>query len=132
MTSKTPVSVLGLGPMGRALAGALQDAGHPTTVWNRTAARADELVSRGATQAATPAGAKELPARTAAVAQGICELTCLSRNDAGNMSTRVECTENMDARQCAAVASHRNLNDAYPANFNCSARIVQVCAESRN
>ena len=57
MTSRTAVSVLGLGPMGRALAGALQDAGHPTTVWNRTAARADELVSRGATLAATPAEA---------------------------------------------------------------------------
>jgi 3-hydroxyisobutyrate dehydrogenase-like beta-hydroxyacid dehydrogenase len=55
--TNTPVTVLGLGLMGRALAGALLDAGHPTTVWNRTAARADELVSRGATAAPTVAAA---------------------------------------------------------------------------
>ncbi|MGS2616663.1 NAD(P)-dependent oxidoreductase [Micromonospora sp. LZ34] len=48
-----PVTVLGLGPMGRALAGALLAAGHPTTVWNRTAARADPLVERGARRAPT-------------------------------------------------------------------------------
>ncbi|MDT0531636.1 NAD(P)-binding domain-containing protein [Micromonospora sp. DSM 115977] len=49
----SPVTVLGLGPMGRALAGALLAAGHPTTVWNRTAARADPLVARGARRAPT-------------------------------------------------------------------------------
>jgi 3-hydroxyisobutyrate dehydrogenase-like beta-hydroxyacid dehydrogenase len=32
----TPTTVLGLGPMGRALAGAFAAAGHPTTVWTRT------------------------------------------------------------------------------------------------
>ena len=34
---KTPVAVIGLGAMGSALASALIGAGHPTTVWNRTA-----------------------------------------------------------------------------------------------
>jgi 3-hydroxyisobutyrate dehydrogenase-like beta-hydroxyacid dehydrogenase len=34
--------------MGRALAGAFLKAGHPTTVWNRTAAKADHLVAEGA------------------------------------------------------------------------------------
>ncbi|MGW4502823.1 NAD(P)-dependent oxidoreductase [Micromonospora sp. NPDC004336] len=53
----TPVTVLGLGPMGQALAGALLAAGHPTTVWNRTADRADALVSRGARRASTAAEA---------------------------------------------------------------------------
>lgn len=38
-----PVSVIGLGAMGRALAGAFLDAGHPTTVWNRSPGRAGEL-----------------------------------------------------------------------------------------
>ncbi|MEW9527898.1 NAD(P)-dependent oxidoreductase [Microbispora sp. NPDC049125] len=52
-----PVTVVGLGPMGQALAGAFLAAGHPTTVWNRTAARADALVARGALRAATVAGA---------------------------------------------------------------------------
>lgn len=35
-----PVTVLGLGPMGRALASAFLAAGHPVTVWNRTPGRA--------------------------------------------------------------------------------------------
>lgn len=42
------VTVLGLGPMGRALAGAFLDAGLRTTVWNRTPGRDTELVARGA------------------------------------------------------------------------------------
>lgn len=52
-----PVTVLGLGAMGAALAGALLDRGHHTTVWNRTAARAEPLIARGATRAGTPARA---------------------------------------------------------------------------
>ncbi|MEO3851668.1 NAD(P)-binding domain-containing protein [Streptomyces sp. B8F3] len=52
-----PVAVLGLGLMGHALAAALLRAGHPTTVWNRTAAKADDLVAAGAVRAGTPAAA---------------------------------------------------------------------------
>ena len=48
---KTSVAVLGLGAMGQALAGALLKAGHPTTVWNRTSGKGDELVARGAVRA---------------------------------------------------------------------------------
>ncbi|MDT0445742.1 NAD(P)-dependent oxidoreductase [Streptomyces johnsoniae] len=51
MSNNTQVSVLGLGEMGRALAAALLAAGQPTTVWNRTAAKGDELVARGASRA---------------------------------------------------------------------------------
>ncbi|MEU6991679.1 NAD(P)-binding domain-containing protein [Streptomyces sp. NPDC046465] len=47
------VTVLGLGPMGRALAGAFLAAGVRTTVWNRTAGRDGELVAQGAISAAT-------------------------------------------------------------------------------
>lgn len=54
---KSAVTVLGLGAMGTALADALLGAGHPTTVWNRTPAKADALVERGAVAAATPAEA---------------------------------------------------------------------------
>ncbi|MGS2646149.1 imine reductase family protein [Streptosporangium sp. LJ11] len=39
----TPVTVLGLGPMGRALAAAFAAADHPTTVWNRTPGKGDDL-----------------------------------------------------------------------------------------
>ncbi|MEV6216988.1 NAD(P)-binding domain-containing protein [Nocardia sp. NPDC051833] len=52
-TTATPVTVLGLGLMGRALAGAFLNAGYPTIIWNRTAAKADELVARGARLAPT-------------------------------------------------------------------------------
>lgn len=49
----TPVTVLGLGSMGTALAEAFLAAGHPTTVWNRTASKAGPLVARGARPAET-------------------------------------------------------------------------------
>ncbi|MGW7069122.1 NAD(P)-dependent oxidoreductase [Streptomyces sp. NPDC054855] len=48
-----PVSVIGLGLMGQALAAAFLKAGHPTTVWNRTAAKADQLIAQGALPAPT-------------------------------------------------------------------------------
>ncbi|MFF8830724.1 NAD(P)-dependent oxidoreductase [Streptomyces sp. NPDC015131] len=56
-TDTPPVTVLGLGRMGSALAAALLAAGHPTTVWNRTPARAGALVERGAVRADTVADA---------------------------------------------------------------------------
>ncbi len=52
-SDRTPTTVLGLGAMGHALAAALVDAGHPTTVWNRTPARAAPLEARGAVVAPT-------------------------------------------------------------------------------
>ncbi|WP_228923130.1 NAD(P)-dependent oxidoreductase [Streptomyces sp. DH7] len=51
------VTVIGLGPMGRAMAAALLDRGYAVTVWNRTASRADDLVARGAALAPSPADA---------------------------------------------------------------------------
>ncbi|MFE0421207.1 NAD(P)-dependent oxidoreductase [Streptomyces sp. NPDC058953] len=47
-TPQSAVTVIGLGPMGRALAAAFLDAGVATTVWNRTPGRDRELVARGA------------------------------------------------------------------------------------
>lgn len=54
MTGKHSVTVIGLGPMGQAMAGALLDKGHRVTVWNRTASRAEALVARGAVLAPSP------------------------------------------------------------------------------
>ncbi|CAM5650468.1 NAD(P)-dependent oxidoreductase [Streptomyces aurantiogriseus] len=62
-TSHFSVTVLGLGPMGRALAGAFLDAGLRTTVWNRTPGREGDLAGRGAVVAGTAweaVGASEL------------------------------------------------------------------------
>ncbi len=49
----TEVTVLGLGEMGRALAAALVDEGHATTVWNRSPGKAAALADRGAAVANT-------------------------------------------------------------------------------
>ncbi|MEV4414845.1 NAD(P)-binding domain-containing protein [Catellatospora sp. NPDC049609] len=51
----TGVCVVGLGPMGVALARALIRGAVPTTVWNRTPARAAPLAGEGATVAAATA-----------------------------------------------------------------------------
>ena len=51
--NQTEVSVIGLGPMGFALAEALLKAGKRVTVWNRTADKADPLVEIGAQAAPT-------------------------------------------------------------------------------
>ncbi|MCQ8768911.1 NAD(P)-dependent oxidoreductase [Streptomyces telluris] len=67
------VTVLGLGSMGTALAGALLEAGHETTVWNRSAGKDEALVARGAARAATAAEA---------VAASPLVLACLSDYDA--------------------------------------------------
>ncbi|MFI8067300.1 NAD(P)-dependent oxidoreductase [Streptomyces sp. NPDC086033] len=58
-TQGSAVTVIGLGPMGRAMTRTLLTAGHPVTVWNRTADRADGVVAEGATRAATPGEAVE-------------------------------------------------------------------------
>ncbi|MFD3541950.1 NAD(P)-dependent oxidoreductase [Streptomyces sp. NPDC058662] len=49
--AQAPVTVVGLGLMGQALASAFTKNGHPTTVWNRTAAKAEPVVAQGATLA---------------------------------------------------------------------------------
>ncbi|WP_419998697.1 NAD(P)-dependent oxidoreductase [Streptomyces boninensis] len=52
-TPKPHITVIGLGPMGHAMATAFRAAGHPVTVWNRTPGRATALLDQGATEAAT-------------------------------------------------------------------------------
>ncbi|WP_083211108.1 NAD(P)-dependent oxidoreductase [Mycolicibacterium porcinum] len=56
-TTQPSVSFLGLGAMGSQLARTALNAGYPTSVWNRTAARVSPLVEEGAAALATPAEA---------------------------------------------------------------------------
>ncbi|RZQ63811.1 NAD(P)-dependent oxidoreductase [Amycolatopsis suaedae] len=72
MTEKnaTGVTLIGLGPMGRAMVRRFLAGGHPTTVWNRTVSRADELVAEGA-----------VPAGSVAQALAANELVVLSLTD---------------------------------------------------
>jgi 3-hydroxyisobutyrate dehydrogenase-like beta-hydroxyacid dehydrogenase len=53
----TTVAVVGLGGMGSRIARRLLDAGHRVVVWNRTPAKAAELVGLGARRAESPADA---------------------------------------------------------------------------
>ncbi|MFI6422043.1 NAD(P)-dependent oxidoreductase [Streptomyces sp. NPDC050842] len=72
-TPHAPVTVIGLGLMGRALAGAFLNAGHPTTVWNRTSAKAAPLVA---------AGARSAPTLGDALTAGPLTIVCLTDYDA--------------------------------------------------
>ncbi len=51
------VTIIGLGPMGQAMATVYLNKGYRVTVWNRTASRADGLVEKGAVKASTVADA---------------------------------------------------------------------------
>ncbi|MCS6827629.1 MAG: NAD(P)-binding domain-containing protein [Caldilinea sp.] len=53
------IGFIGLGIMGRGMADNLLRAGFPLTVWNRTTARMQELVARGAHAGASPADVAE-------------------------------------------------------------------------
>ena len=57
MSAQKSVTVIGLGPMGRATVKVLLAAGVDVTVWNRTPAKADALAELGAKPAATVAEA---------------------------------------------------------------------------
>ncbi|MEU6671650.1 NAD(P)-binding domain-containing protein [Streptomyces sp. NPDC046727] len=73
------VTVLGLGPMGRSLAGAFLKAGLRTTVWNRTPGKDGELTEQGAAGAAS---AEE------AVAAGELIVVCVVNYDAADAILR--------------------------------------------
>jgi len=53
----TKVAFIGLGRMGHGMAGRYLDAGFTVAVWNRSKAKAEDLIARGARWAASPADA---------------------------------------------------------------------------
>ncbi|MEU7802872.1 NAD(P)-binding domain-containing protein [Micromonospora arborensis] len=73
------VTVLGLGPMGRSLAGAFLAAGMQTTIWNRTPGRDQELVEAGAVTA---------PSAAEAVAASGLTVVCVVNYDASDAILR--------------------------------------------
>ncbi|WP_224278257.1 NAD(P)-dependent oxidoreductase [Streptomyces sp. LS1784] len=109
----SPVTVIGLGLMGRALAAAFLANGHPTTVWNRTPDKAGELLARGATRA----GSVEEAVRASPLV-----VVCVSDHDAvrelldlpaGTFADRVVVNltsgTSTQARETAAWAAQRGL-----------------------
>lgn len=65
--ASVPLAFIGLGVMGRSMAGHLLAAGHPLTVYTRTAAKAAPLVEAGARLAASVAEAVEGAAATLSI-----------------------------------------------------------------
>jgi 3-hydroxyisobutyrate dehydrogenase len=55
----TKVGFIGLGRMGHGMAGRYLDAGFAVAVWNRSRAKAEDLIARGARWAASPADAAD-------------------------------------------------------------------------
>jgi 3-hydroxyisobutyrate dehydrogenase len=55
--SKERIAFIGIGVMGKSMAGHLLDAGYPVSVYNRTKSKADDLVARGAEWREAPADA---------------------------------------------------------------------------
>src|SRR5260370_35519316 len=53
------VALVGLGRMGHGMAGRYPDAAFTVAVWNRSKAKAEDLIARGARWAASPADAAE-------------------------------------------------------------------------
>ncbi|MFK4690479.1 NAD(P)-dependent oxidoreductase [Streptomyces pristinaespiralis] len=106
-----PVTVVGLGRMGQALAGAFLKAGHPTTVWNRTASKADQLVAEGALLAPTVGDA--LKAGSLAIIcvtdyEAMHELLGASDVDlAGTMLVNLTSGDSAQARETAHWAEQR-------------------------
>ena len=64
MADKMRIGWIGTGVMGLSMAGHLQSAGYPLTVYNRTRAKAEPLLAKGAQWADTP---REVAAKSDAV-----------------------------------------------------------------
>jgi 3-hydroxyisobutyrate dehydrogenase-like beta-hydroxyacid dehydrogenase len=77
------VAVVGLGAMGGRVARRLVEAGHDVSVWNRTAARADDLVGLGATAAADPADAARRSQAVITMVSGPAALRAVTEGPSG-------------------------------------------------
>ncbi|GAA4410110.1 NAD(P)-binding domain-containing protein [Actinokineospora soli] len=102
-----PVSVVGLGLMGQALASAFLAAGHPTTVWNRTPAKADALVERGARLAPSIADAVRSPLTVVCLTDYDAVLGLLDTDLSGTTLVNLTSGDSGQARDAARWAAER-------------------------
>lgn len=108
------IAVLGMGRMGRALAGRLLEGGHRVTVWNRSKGKADEIVSAGGREAANVADA---------VQDADVSITMLANDDAVRAVALGELRWSMGDEaiyvDCSTVSPKLSgeLAEAFPARF---------------
>lgn len=107
------VAIIGLGPMGRALAAASLAAGHPTMLWNRSPDKAAALVAQGAVLAPTVADAAH---RASVVIACVINYKVARAVVAGLAGSPTETLVNLtsghaaEARDMAAWAARRGIN----------------------
>jgi 3-hydroxyisobutyrate dehydrogenase-like beta-hydroxyacid dehydrogenase len=116
--SKAKIGLIGLGLMGRPMGMNLLKAGHPLTVWNRTASRADELVAAGATLAKSP--------KEAAAAADVL-LTMVS--DPPALESVLWGADGKDSGALAALKSGSTYIDSSTVSPNMARKIAAACAE---
>ncbi len=116
--SKARIGLIGLGLMGRPMGMNLLKAGHPLTVWNRTASRADELVAAGATLAKSP--------REAAAAADVL-LTMVS--DPPALESVLWGADGKDGGALAALKSGSIYIDSSTVSPNLARKIAGACTE---
>lgn len=98
------IAFLGLGAMGARMAGNILATGHELAVWNRSPGKADGLVARGATEAATPIEA----------AAGATIVVSMVHDDAASQSVWTDAEtgalgamgENALAVECSTISVH--------------------------
>jgi len=106
------VGLIGLGRMGSAIGERLLDAGYGLHVWNRTAAKAEPLVERGAVACASPAE----------VARGADVILSSLADDAA--------VEAVAAAVTAAASPGTVLTDLSTVSASASARVASLAAQS--
>ncbi|WP_437971960.1 NAD(P)-binding domain-containing protein [Sorangium sp. So ce260] len=110
------VSVIGLGPMGIALAGALLRSGARVTVWNRTSARAEPLVAEGAALSSSVAAAVQASSVVVVcvadyqATYGLLEATQVASALAGKVLVQLSTGTPQDARHGEAWAKERGVD----------------------
>lgn len=83
------IGFLGLGTMGRAMAGRLLETGHDVVVWNRSEAPVAELVAAGARAAASPVEALAVPLSVSMLADDAAAEAVLSAENLGGGAGRL-------------------------------------------
>ena len=115
---KAKIGLIGLGLMGRPMGMNLLKAGHPLTVWNRTASRADELVAAGAKLALSP--------KEAAAAADVL-LTMVS--DPPALESVLWGADSKDGGALSALKSGSIYIDSSTVSPNLARKIAAACSE---
>ena len=99
------IALLGLGVMGSGMAANWLDKGFAVTVWNRTRAKADPLVAKGARIAATPReAAKDADIIVAMVADDAASRSVWLGNDGALAGAKAGCCGDRDEHADAGLA----------------------------